>query len=377
MDGEKCHIQSYGCTEYLYITKYGLTTDGEAPKKSLTDAVKKALSLLGFSADVFLGLYDDQAYRNEVKQEFALKNASDKAEDIAAARTEFDEKLSKNATSIEKAVTTNEAEKIFKTVAREIDIHRKDAEAKGDQERAKYLAGRLRRLSEIKTIQDKSSMAATMRSVLSDVFREAVVEGHVVSNPVSPTRAAKVTVKRERLELEQYRAIRRAADTLPRWFSLAMDLALATGQRREDVAMLRFDHIVNGRLQIEQGKTGAMLSIPLELELKAAGLKLGEIVEQCRQASTTNFMVSAGIRKNSQDGYLHPDSLTKKFVAARKASGLVFEENAPTFHEIRSLAGRLYEKEKGKDFARRLLGHKSEKMTDKYLDTRGKEYEML
>ncbi|CAM3717155.1 integrase [Rouxiella silvae] len=226
-------------------------------------------------------------------------------------------------------------------------------------------------------IQDKSSMAATMRSVLSDVFREAVVEGHVVSNPVSPTRSAKVTVKRERLELEQYRAIRRAADTLPRWFSLAMDLALATGQRREDVAMLRFDHIVNGRLQIEQGKTGAMLSIPLELELKAAGLKLGEIVEQCRQASTTNFMVSAGLRKNSQDGYLHPDSLTKKFVAARKASGLVFEENAPTFHEIRSLAGRLYEKEKGKDFARRLLGHKSEKMTDKYLDTRGKEYEML
>ncbi|CAM3716491.1 hypothetical protein BS639_16990 [Rouxiella silvae] len=151
LDGEKCHIQSYGCTEYLYNTKYGLTTDGEAPKKSLTDAVKKALSLLGFSADVFLGLYDDQAYRNEVKQEFALKNASDKAEDIATARTEFDEKLSKNATSIEKAVTTNEAEKIFKTVAREIDIHRKDAEAKGDPERAKYLAGRLRRLSEIKT----------------------------------------------------------------------------------------------------------------------------------------------------------------------------------------------------------------------------------
>lgn len=49
----------------------------------------------------------------------------------------------------------------------------------------------------------------------------------------------------------------------------------------------------------------------------------------------------------------------------------------PTFHEIRSLAGRLYEKEKGKEFARNLLGHKSEKMTDKYLDARGKEYAML
>lgn len=49
----------------------------------------------------------------------------------------------------------------------------------------------------------------------------------------------------------------------------------------------------------------------------------------------------------------------------------------PTLHEIRSLAGRLYEKEKGKEFAMKLLGHKSVKMTDKYLDTRGKEYVML
>ncbi|WP_157795455.1 hypothetical protein [Yersinia kristensenii] len=31
----------------------------------------------------------------------------------------------------------------------------------------------------------------------------------------------------------------------------------------------------------------------------------------------------------------------------------------------------------GKEFTRKLLGHKSEKMTDKYLDTRGKEYVML
>ncbi|CAI0713650.1 Uncharacterised protein [Serratia proteamaculans] len=88
-------------------------------------------------------------------------------------------------------------------------------------------------------------------------------------------------------------------------------------------------------------------------------------------------MLSAGIRKNSPDGSLHPDGLTKKFVATRKASQLEFEENLPTFHEIRSLAGRLYEKEKGKEFAQKLLGYKSEKMMGKYLDTRGKEYVML
>ena len=68
---------------------------------------------------------------------------------------------------------------------------------------------------------------------------------------------------------------------------------------------------------------------------------------------------------------------TKKFVATQRASGLEFEENPPTFHEIRSLAGRLCEKEKGTEFTQKLLGHKSEKMTGKYLDARGKEYVML
>ncbi|VEI18946.1 Site-specific recombinase XerD [Serratia plymuthica] len=225
--------------------------------------------------------------------------------------------------------------------------------------------------------QDKKTMAATMRSVLSDIFREAIVEGHIENNPVTPTRAAKVVVKRERLELAQYLPTREAASAMPAWFSLAMDLALVTGQRREDLTQMQFDHVVDGRLQVEQGKTGALISLPLDLELKCMGLQLGAVIDRCRKASTTDFLLSAGIRKNSPDGSLHPDGLTKKFVAARKASGLEFEENPPTFHEIRSLAGRLYKKERGRDFAQKLLGHTSEMMTMKYLNTRGKEYVML
>lgn len=149
------------------------------------------------------------------------------------------------------------------------------------------------------------------------------------------------------------------------------------GQRREDIALMRFDQVVDGRLLIDQGKTGAMISLPLDLELRSVGLRLGTVIDRCRLASSTDFMVSAGKRKNSPDGSLHPDGLTKKFVTARSSAGIEFEDSPPTFHEIRSLAGRLYEKEKGKEFARKLLGHKSGKMTDKYLDTRGKEYAML
>ncbi|WP_407226418.1 exonuclease family protein [Enterobacter roggenkampii] len=143
-------VHAYGATPYMFKTKHGIKCDGEAQKKSLTDALKKALSLLGFSADVWLGLYDLPEYQAENSTEFAIKNASDKAEDITRLRNELDEKLTRVANTIENAVSTNEAKKVFDTLAREVEVHRKAADAKGDLEHAKYLSGRLRRLSQIK-----------------------------------------------------------------------------------------------------------------------------------------------------------------------------------------------------------------------------------
>lgn len=149
-EADEGSVHAYGATPYMYKTKNGIKCDGEAQKKSLTDALKKALSLLGFSADVWLGLYDLAEYQAENTTEFAIKNASDKAEDVTRLRTELDEKLTRVASVIENAVSTNEAKKVFDTLAREVEVHRKAAEAKGDMEHAKYLSGRLRRLSQIK-----------------------------------------------------------------------------------------------------------------------------------------------------------------------------------------------------------------------------------
>ncbi|QYM99300.1 hypothetical protein K1T36_19695 [Pseudomonas protegens] len=60
---------------YLYKSKYGATTDGEAPEKSLTDAIKKSLSMLGFSADVFLRMFDDTEYPAPLKDEERIEQA--------------------------------------------------------------------------------------------------------------------------------------------------------------------------------------------------------------------------------------------------------------------------------------------------------------
>lgn len=66
--GEYEHI---GETIFVGKNKNGIFTDEDAPKKSLTDAITKALSCIGFSADIHLGLWDDNKYVAQVRAEFS------------------------------------------------------------------------------------------------------------------------------------------------------------------------------------------------------------------------------------------------------------------------------------------------------------------
>lgn len=150
LNGVRGEETAYGCTPYIYGSKYGISCDGEATKKSLTDATKKALSGLGFSGDIFMGLYDNLEYRQKNKAEFDLKNASETAEDAVRLRQEFDDKLSRVANTLAHGVTVNEINGVFSPIAREIDVHIKAAQANGDAQHERYLSGRLRRLITIK-----------------------------------------------------------------------------------------------------------------------------------------------------------------------------------------------------------------------------------
>lgn len=62
---------SWGGDYICKSTKNGPKTDDEAFKKATTDGMVKALSWLGFGADVHMGLFDDSKYVNSLEQEFA------------------------------------------------------------------------------------------------------------------------------------------------------------------------------------------------------------------------------------------------------------------------------------------------------------------
>ena len=127
-DGERGEFEQYGCTPYLYKSKYGTTTDGEAPKKSLTDAIKKSLSMLGFSADVFLGLFDDKDYVNALADEQAIEQAEDQAAEEDRQKQERLDYIASVIESLKTAKTPKELKSFHDVAVRRLTL-RNDTKA--------------------------------------------------------------------------------------------------------------------------------------------------------------------------------------------------------------------------------------------------------
>lgn len=218
----------------------------------------------------------------------------------------------------------------------------------------------------------KSAMSKLMRSTLNDIFREAMAEGYITSNPVTATRATKNAVKRSRITLEEFRAIRELADTSAPWLGSAMDLAIVTGQRVGDISEMRWSDVREGLLYVEQSKTKTKLAIPEKLRLNVLDISLSQVLESCKPIRD-----GGNILTSPRSDQLSAGTISRAFLRARISSGLTFEGEPPTFHELRSLAARLYEKQEGMDFAKHLLGHKSDGIAAQYRNDRGREWDII
>ena len=111
LNGEKvvCPIQA-GHTPYLMATKYGPKHDNEYYKKTLADAIKKSLSMLGFGADIFLGLNEDAEYIAMVQDERALLEQAkipERIEKLSAKVKKDCEVLKRNTGASLEAATRN------------------------------------------------------------------------------------------------------------------------------------------------------------------------------------------------------------------------------------------------------------------------------
>lgn len=218
--------------------------------------------------------------------------------------------------------------------------------------------------------------AQALRSRLLALFVFAQREGFTDRNPAQPTAAPAPEVQRARLTLDQFRAIYEAAPQVNEWLQQAMAIALVTGADRSTIAGMTRAQIADGALTIWRGKTkktNRPVQIPLALRLDVIGWSLDEVLR--RRTAVVSKHVIHHVRPwgNAPVGSaIAPNLMTRAFTAARRLASIPDEidgKGAPTFHEIRSLAKRLYARQGGVD-TKALLGHSTDEMADLYLDER-------
>lgn len=223
----------------------------------------------------------------------------------------------------------------------------------------------------------KDRMAKAVRATLVDLFAGMAAAGWLPAvNPAAVLKLQAPKVRRARLTLADFLKIHEAAGELDPWVQRSMELALVTLQRREDVALMAFRSVQDGRLAVAQKKTGARLRIPLDVRLAAVGWSLEEIVARCRDDVVSPRLVHHtrhhGQAKPGKP--VNPQTITTAFAWCREKAGIRTEpgKTPPTFHELRSLGIRLYQQQ-GYD-PQALAGHKEASTTAVYLDDRGAEW---
>lgn len=113
----------FGHTKYRYMKSDGskIIIDNECAKKSVTDAMKKCLSLIGVCSDVFMGEFDDITYQQAAQLENDLKNADNKDAEYASKTEEFESYIADKVKAMDLCPTFDAACKVYGIAANKID----------------------------------------------------------------------------------------------------------------------------------------------------------------------------------------------------------------------------------------------------------------
>lgn len=219
--------------------------------------------------------------------------------------------------------------------------------------------------------QDANSAAKSMHQLLRCLFREAYFNGWIEKDPTIPLRCPKAPVKRSRLTFDEFEKILNYAKTSQQQYIYqALILALITGQRRSDIVTFKRADILDGYLYIEQYKTGAKIALPLNLYCEKLDMTLEYVVNEI--CTGKKYLIE---NSGNQVKLFSVTEYFSKFRDIVFFDSKYWSGNPPSFHEIRSISERLY-RAQGID-TMTLLGHKSQSMTDKYNDSRGREWRYL
>lgn len=117
LNGEKGEIPHFGHTPFIMKSKWGPYQDDEAPKKSLTDAIKKCLSLIGIGADIHLGQFDDITYKQDLELKSIEAAEKKQEEKEKAIKDDLSQYMVTSRASYEAATTIPAINGLYKSDA--------------------------------------------------------------------------------------------------------------------------------------------------------------------------------------------------------------------------------------------------------------------
>jgi hypothetical protein len=219
----------------------------------------------------------------------------------------------------------------------------------------------------------KAPWARNLRSRIIAVCKRGAALGWMKDNPAINTEQGKVDVKRRRLKgIEEFNLIFEKAPLVNEWLQNVMLLALVSGQDRATCGRWERNSVKDGIASVLRQKTKVRIEIPVDLRMNELGMSLGDVIARCKSTNIVSKYLIHHTRNSSTTKRGDPISLasiTTAFTEARKLARIEGDD-APSFHEIRSLSKRIYEKQGGVD-TKALLGHLTESSADLYADSRG------
>lgn len=191
-----------------------------------------------------------------------------------------------------------------------------------------------------------------LRQVLAFAALEGLREGF---NPVDNIPAKKQAVRKRAVTDAEVKALKEAAKKATRNGEVLVqmiDLALLTGQRIGDLLRLRWQDVDNEGIRVQQGKTGERLLIEWSPALRAA-------IKACQRGDKIGHV----LKTQSGAGYRYA-GIRSAWDRACERAGI----EDLHIHDLRGRAGMDKRDRHGLEAARDLLGHKSIKMTEHYVD---------
>jgi len=199
------------------------------------------------------------------------------------------------------------------------------------------------------------------KSTLSGVLNFGIRCGALAQNPCRDVKSLKEAKIKRDISDEEFAAVRAMA---PRMIACAMQLAYLTGLRQGDVLRLKLADITAEGLLVITKKTGAILLFEWTAELRACIEQIKALKRPIRglnlfcSRSGTPYKPS-GFKSIWQRIMINASTTTEKrdAVISRRFK----------FHDIRRKSAKDADKLYGREFARKLLGHKTQSMTAGYI----------